>query len=309
MSKIWAELYRPKDLNEYVFSSDEQKEKIQSFVKQGDIPNLLFSGVQGTGKTSLAKCLINELNVDPMDLKVINTSALREHLSTVTDEIIPFCRPLPMGEYRVVLLEEFDRMSFAAQQALRNIIEEYKDRVRFIATCNYPNKIIPAMHSRFQEFKFDSLDQDSIVNLIGRILEEQNINFDDPEIVFNHIDTYYPDLRKIINSIQQSSVNGELHDVMNQKQTKDQLDEWEELWLNGNATLKECRELCQYANANNYEDFFRSMYKHLEKNDIAVSPDKAVIVIAKYLYHGSFVADQDINLNSCVTQLFVNMEE
>ena len=304
MKDIWAEEYRPKTLEDYVFATEEQEKSIRQIVETGIVPNLLFSGSPGTGKTSLVKCLLHELGVDPMDVKRVNASAIREQTKFITDSVIPFCQPLPSGDYRVVVLEEFHRFSVDAQMALNDAIEQYEDRVKFIFTCNYRLKIIPAIHSRVQEYEFNDFDEDVVIDLIGRIMEDKELTFDEEEDIYSHIEAFKPDIRKIINSLQRHTINGVIGPLKEKKESNDQQDAWEDMWKKGTASLDMALNLAEHVDSNTFEFYYRTMYENLEHNKKAITNQFPYVVIAKYLYQAAFVADQDINLTACIYELF-----
>jgi DNA polymerase III delta prime subunit len=150
MKQLWVEKYRPDTLDGYVFKDDNQKNLIESWIKEGSIPHLLFSGNAGVGKTTLAKILINALGVQDTDVLYANGSKEARKVEWV-DKLIGFCQTMPFGDFKIVLIDEADFMNpNSVQPALRNLMEDYTNSVRFILTCNYPNKILPAIHSRCQ---------------------------------------------------------------------------------------------------------------------------------------------------------------
>lgn len=208
IKKLWVEEYRPKTVDEYVFQDENQRSKVKQWLKEGSIPHLLFSGVQGSGKTALARILINALNVDDIDLLTINASD-KTGVDDVRDLITSFAETMPMGKLKVVHLEEFDRMSHAAQSALRVIIEDGSDTCRFICTCNYENKIIPAIKSRMQVMHFKAPDEEHVLIKMIEMLDAEQVEFD-PEVVFTYIKEAYPDLRKVINNLALNTVGGKL---------------------------------------------------------------------------------------------------
>ena len=209
MKELWVEKYRPKTVDGYVFRDNHQKEQVQRWVKDGTIPHLLFSGNAGIGKTTLAKILFNELDINPLDILEINASRTNS-VEDVRDKIVNFVQMIPFGNFKVVLLDEADYLSPNAQAALRGVMEEYHTTARFILTCNYPNRIIPALHSRCQGFHIERVDQTEFTARVATILVEEDIEFD-----LDTLDTFvratYPDLRKCINMVQMNSVDGKLH--------------------------------------------------------------------------------------------------
>ena len=177
MKDIWVEKYRPKTVDEYVFKDEAQKNQVKSWITDGGIPHLLFSGSPGTGKTTLAKVLINDLGVQDADVLLINAS--RDNgVDLIRRKITNFSETMPWGDYKVILLDEADYISAEGQAALRGVMEQYHMSVRFILTCNYPNKIIPALQSRCQGFHITSLDTNEFTARIAEILIENNTKFE-----------------------------------------------------------------------------------------------------------------------------------
>ena len=157
MKQLWVEQYRPRDIDGYVFRDEAQRDQVKQWIKEGTIPHLLFSGAAGIGKTTLAKILINALNIDEYDVLEINASRTNS-VDDVRDKITNFVSTMPFGQFKIVLLDEADYLSPNAQAALRGVMEEYAQTARFIMTCNYPHKIIPALHSRCQGFHIEKVD-------------------------------------------------------------------------------------------------------------------------------------------------------
>ena len=161
MKELWVEKYRPKTIKEYVVRDEAQRQQITNWIKEKAIPHLLLSGAPGVGKTTLAKVLFNELEVSGYDILEINAS--RENsVDTVREKINNFVQIMPFGDYKYVLLDEADYMSPNGQAALRGVMETYHTSARFIITCNYPNRIIPALHSRCQGFHMEVIDKQNL---------------------------------------------------------------------------------------------------------------------------------------------------
>jgi len=218
VKELWVEKYRPNTVSGYVFRDDAQRNQVNTWIKEKTIPHLLFSGNAGIGKTTLAKLLFNELEIQDLDILEINASRTNS-VDDVRDKIINFVQMIPFGDFKVVLLDEADYLSPNAQAALRGVMEEYHTTARFILTCNYPNRIIPALHSRCQGFHIAKIDQTEFTARVAEILITEGITPD-----LDTLDTYvkatYPDLRKCINTVQMNSTDGSLHAQMKATQVK-----------------------------------------------------------------------------------------
>ena len=209
MSYLWVEKYRPKTIDDYVFRDEGQKQQIEGWIKLKEIPHLLFSGSAGIGKTTLAKILCNELDINEFDIRVANGSKEGRLINWV-DKLTNFCQTIPFGPFKIVIVDEADYLGLhTVQPALRNLMEDYSSTVRFILTCNYPQKIIPALHSRCQGFHIETVDKEEFTARVATILIKESIELD-----LDTLDTFvkatYPDLRKCINMAQMNSVTGVL---------------------------------------------------------------------------------------------------
>jgi len=299
MKELWVEKYRPKTLKEYVVRDDAQRQQIQSWITDKAIPHLLLSGAPGVGKTTLAKVLFNELEVSGYDILEINAS--RENsVDTVREKINNFVQIMPFGDYKYVLLDEADYMSPNGQAALRGVMETYHTSARFIITCNYPNRIIPALHSRCQGFHIARIDKNEFTARVAEILITENIT---PDI--DTLDTYvkatYPDLRKCINMVQMNSQEGIL--LKPSEMDKGEAD-WKldmvELFKAGKIT--EARKLvCGSAKAEEMEDVYRWLYDNIEL--FGDKQDEAVIIIKQGLVDHTLVVDPEINLAATMIKL------
>jgi len=302
MKELWTEKYRPTTLKDYVVRDQRQREQIEGWIRGGAIPHLLFSGAPGVGKTTLAKILFHELKVDPYDILEINAS--RENsVDTVRDKIINFVQIMPFGAFKYVLLDEADYITPNGQAALRGVMETYHTSARFILTCNYPNRVIPALHSRCQGFHIETIDKNEFTARVAQIMIDENVE-PDIDILDTYVKATYPDLRKCINMVQQNCRDGKLYAP--DKADKGQQDyrlEMVDLFKKGK--ILDARKLvCSQARPEEVEDIFRWLYDNLElisKND--EQQDKAILAIKQGLVDHSFVADPEINLAATMIKL------
>jgi DNA polymerase III delta prime subunit len=301
MKELWVEKYRPKHIKDYVFKDSDQKSQVQSWVKEGSIPHLLFSGSAGIGKTTLAKVLLNELGIEAYDVLEINASR-ENNVDTVRDKIINFVQMIPFGPFKVVLLDEADYLTPNAQAVLRGVMETYSNHSRFILTCNYPNRIIPALHSRCQGFHVEKTDQTEFTARVATILVEENIDFD-----LDTLDTYvkatYPDLRKCINTVQQHVKENKLEAPKSIEGASDYKIEMVELFKKGR--INDARKLvCGKARPEEMEEIYRWLYDNLDliaKSD--ENKDQAVVLIKQGLVDHTICADSEINLAATLIKL------
>jgi replication factor C small subunit len=302
MKELWVEKYRPTTLSEYVFRDDAQKQQVEAWVKSGAIPHLLFSGGAGVGKTTLAKVLLHELDVDFGDVLEINASRERG-VDTVRDTVTNFCSTLPFGEFKYVILDEADYTTPHFQAPLRGVMEQYANSVRFILTCNKPHLIIDAIHSRCQGFHIESLDETDYMVRLGQILSEEGIEIDIDTLEL-YVKATYPDLRKCINMCQMNSQTGKLLSPhQSESSGPDYKVKMVELFKAGKIT--EARKLiCSKANAQDYEDIFKFLYRNLEYwGDTTDLQDEAILIIRDGLVKHTMCADPEINLAACLVQL------
>lgn len=303
MKELWVEKYRPSNIGQYVFRDEKQKHQVQSWVESGAIPHLLFSGSAGTGKTTLAKVLLKELGVDDGDVMFINASS-ENNVDTMRTKINGFAGSLPFGgEFKYVLLDESDYLSQNAQAILRNMMETYSSTCRFILTCNYPNKVIPAIHSRCQGYHIEKLDTNEFTARVAEILITEGIN-PDLEILDVYVRSAYPDLRKCINMVQQNIVDGALQQPgQGESGESDWILEYVALFQLGKVS--EARKLIvSKARAEEYEGVYRKLYENLDwfgQDDM--KKGKALLCIRDGLVNHSLVADPEINLSATLLEL------
>ena len=303
MKQLWVEAYRPKTMDGYVFVDDAQRDQVQQWIQDGSIPHLMLSGSAGTGKTTLAKLLINELGVDEFDVMLANGSKEARKVEWV-DKLISFCQTMPFGKFKVVLIDEADYMNpNSVQPALRNLMEDYSQTVRFILTCNYPNKIIPPLHSRCQGFHITKTDHVEFTARVATVLLEENVAFD-MDVLDSYVKATYPDLRKCLNLVQLNSQGGELKQPSaTDKSARDWRLECVDLFKRGK--IRDARAvLCQNSSPEEAEDVFRWMYDNLDLwGDTPERQDQAIVIIRNGLVNHNAVADVEINLSATLIEL------
>mgnify|MGYP000415424469 FL=1 len=301
MKELWVEKYRPKTVDGYVFRDEAQKKQVKNWIKEKTIPHLLFSGNAGIGKTTLAKLLFNELEVNEYDILEINASRTNS-VDDVRDRIVNFVQMIPFGDFKVVLLDEADYLSPNAQAALRGVMEEYHTTSRFVLTCNYPNRIIPAIHSRCQGFHIAKIDQTEFTARVAEILITEEVK-PDLDILDTYVKATYPDLRKCINMVQ---MNVQDKSLLKPNEGDTGESDWKldmvELFKAGK--IQEARKLlCGTVRPEEMEEIYRWLYDNIELFGDAEKQDQAVLIIKQGLVDHTLVVDPEINLAATLIRL------
>jgi DNA polymerase III delta prime subunit len=300
-SNLWVERYRPKALPDYI-CSDFTKNAILSFKEKGEIPNLLFVGNAGIGKTSLAKILVNDI----LECQYLYINASDENgIDTIRNKVMNFAQTMSIdGKVKVIILDEIDGTSIDAQRALRNTMEEFAGITRFILTANYKYKIIPALQSRCQSFDLTP-PLDLAVKRCASILKQESITVPDDQRVklVEFIKGTYPDLRKCINELQKFSSSGTL--VLNDTKNNKVLDLiFKEVKKKNVETLRKALIESEHTFNSDYTSLLRNLFNHVDETE--TNPDLKrfyLLTISEYLYRDSFVIDKEINCYACLIQL------
>ena len=302
---LWTEAYRPQTLDTYLFHDNAQRASIERMVADKTIPHLLLSGIQGSGKTTLAKVLINELDIDEMDVLILNASD-ENSVDVMRDKIKSFISTIAMGTFKVVLLDEADYISHAGQAVLRNMMETYNEQARFILTCNYENKIIPQIKSRSQQFKFSKGDPDEITEFVAKILISEKVKFN-LDLLDKYVAVGYPDIRKIINLLQQNSNNGVLQSPQSDSDSSDYKFKLLDL-LSKDGWWEARKVVCDNVIDGEWEDLYRFLYENLKdapKFATASKWEQGIVIIAEHLYRHAHIADPEIN----AAAMFINLDK
>ena len=309
MSKdfLWVEKYRPKTISDTILP-DELKQTFQQFVDQDSIPNLLLSGGPGVGKTTIARAMCEQLNVDYI---VINGS-MNGNIDTLRTEIKDFASTISFtGNRKYVILDEADYLNpQSTQPALRNFMEEYSKNCGFILTCNFKNRIIDPLHSRCSviEFKINGKDKASMASQLFKrvkaILSDENVSYDQKTLA-ELITLYFPDFRRVINELQRYSATGSIDSGILANHSSNIAD------LVGILKSKKFVDMRKWIADHKDVDtaqLYRQLYDNASQYVKPQSIPQLVVTLADYQYKAAFVADHEINNVACMTELMMEVD-
>ena len=305
---LWVEKYRPKAIEDCILPK-QLKDTFQQIVDSGELPNLMFTGTAGLGKTTVARALCEQLGIDYI---VINGSE-EGNIDTLRTKIRQFASTVSLtGGYKCVILDEADYLNpQSTQPALRGFIEEFANNCRFILTCNFKNRIIEPLHSRCGviDFKFDKKILATLcgqfLNRLKFILTEENVSFEEPviaELIMKHA----PDWRRVLNEAQRYGISGSIDEgilvTLNDKSIKD---------LMAALKSKNFKSMREWV-VNNIDTephaIFRKIYDNLNDNLQPQSIPQVILTLADYQYKNAFVADHELNVVACMTEIMATAE-
>ncbi len=292
---LWVEKYRPDTLEGYV-GNDTLKSKIEIYLKNGDVPHLLLYGKAGTGKTTLAKIVTNNIDCDYL---YINASD-ENNVETVRTKIRDFASSIGFRKYKVIIIDEADYLTPNAQAALRNLMETFSKSTRFILTCNYVEKIIDPIQSRCQVFGITPPSRKEVAVRLGNICNKENIELNTDALV-QIVNSTYPDIRRSINALQRQVVDGRIViDKQSMLESNYMVKILEE--LKGNKSFNTIRNIIAKSQVKSFEDLYRFLYDNIDDfapNNIA----KVILIISDAQYQDVFVVDKEINVMAMFSKL------
>tara|TARA_B100000123_G_scaffold226247_1_gene175108 strand:+ start:757 stop:1695 length:939 start_codon:yes stop_codon:yes gene_type:complete len=305
---LWVEKYRPQTVAETILS-DNLKSTFEKIVESKEIPNMLFTGTAGTGKTTVARALCNELDLDYI---LINGSE-EGNIDTLRTKIKQFASSVSLqGGYKVVILDEADYLNAqSTQPALRGFIEEFANNCRFILTCNFKNRIIEPLHSRCSVYEFNTSKKDlqglcaQFLKHIGKILDKEGVGYDQMVLV-DLIMKYVPDWRRVLNELQRYSISGRIDAGILVNLSDKSFDD-----LFTYLKSKDFKKMRQWV-VNNIDtdasSIFRGIYDRMIDKVKPQSVPQLVLILADYQYKNAFVADMELNVVACMTEIMANVE-
>ena len=298
-NSLFVEKYRSKTLEDYI-GNEQLKSIVAQYIKKNDLQNLLLYGTPGTGKTTLAKLIVNNFDCDFL---YINASDERG-IDTIRDKVQGFASSASFKPIKIIILDEADFLTIQAQASLRNIIETYSRTTRLILTCNYLERIIDPLQSRCQVLKITLPSKKEVAQHVAIILDKEEINYGLEDLVLV-VNKHYPDVRKILNTCQVNTVDSTLKidkAILSSNSYKDGV--LKELKSPTKSSFKNIRQILADSNLDDFEEIYRFLYDSLDEygnNDL--SKAMIVIEIENYMYHANFRIDKEINVMALLASI------
>ena len=295
---LWVEKYRPSNLDTYI-GNDQLKSKVKVYLESGDLPHLLLFGKAGTGKTTLAKLLVNNIECDYL---YINASD-ENNVETVRSKVKNFASTMGFKDYKVIILDECDYITPNAQAALRNLMETFSKHCRFILTCNFVERIIDPIQSRCQTFQVIPPNKNDVAKHLHNILSQESVDYDREDLAIL-VNSGYPDIRRVINGAQRQSVDGKL--VIDKQSIVENDYKLKLLEIlekqDKKSAFNNTRKLMADAKVTDFADLFRLLYDEVDsygKGHIA----ECILVLGKYELSDSQVVDKEINAMAMIIEI------
>ena len=295
---LWVEKYRPSNLDTYI-GNDQLKSKVKVYLDSGDLPHLLLFGKAGTGKTTLAKLLVNNIECDYL---YINASD-ENNVDTVRSKVKNFASTMGFKDYKIIILDECDYITPNAQAALRNLMETFSKHCRFILTCNFVERIIDPIQSRCQTFQVIPPNKNDVAKHLHNILTQENVDYDREDLAIL-VNSGYPDIRRVINGAQRQSVDGKL--VIDKQSIVENDYKLKLLEIlekqDKKSAFNNVRQLLADAKVTDFADLFRLLYDEVDsygKGHIA----ECILIIAKYELSDAQVVDKEINAMAMIIEI------